>query len=187
MQPSTVQHDPKVIHFNAQNLADLFAFETVHLAQSESTRGALRQRRETVVKHFPEVVALDQLRRRYMPFIWRVIVVPMTLPGPGFIKELAVLRAFVRFFAERSFPSGTPKVIDDLMFENPDQPGALRSTSLEFFVSFQRCEKSFLHGVFGGSIVAQSENRVLEKVVAMVVEPTTRVGRFIGELTLWHV
>src|ERR1044072_3904226 len=122
-----------------------------------------------------------------MPFIGRVIRVPMTLPWLRSLKELAVLRAFVRFFAERRFPASASKMIDDLMLENSDEPGSLRSASLKFFVSFQSCEKSLLHGIFGRSIVAQSENRVLEKVVAVVVQPTTRIGRFIGELTLWHV
>jgi hypothetical protein len=44
-----------------------------------------------------------------------------------------------------------------------------------------------LHGVFGGGIVAQSKNGILEKVIAVVVQPTTRIGRFIWELTLWRV
>jgi hypothetical protein len=41
MQPRTMQHDPKIIHFNAQDLADLFTLKTVNLAQRESTGGAL--------------------------------------------------------------------------------------------------------------------------------------------------
>jgi len=44
-----------------------------------------------------------------------------------------------------------------------------------------------LHGVFGGGIVAQSKNGILEKVIAVIVQPTTRIGRFIGELTLCRV
>jgi hypothetical protein len=44
-----------------------------------------------------------------------------------------------------------------------------------------------LHGVFRGGIVAQSKNRIFEKVIAVVVQPTTRIGRFIGELALWRV
>lgn len=68
-----MKHNPEIVCFDAQNLADLFAFETVDFAQGESTSGALRQRRETVVEYFPEVVAFDQLRWRCMPLIRRVI------------------------------------------------------------------------------------------------------------------
>jgi hypothetical protein len=36
MEASAMKHNPKVVHFNAQNLADLFALKTVDLPQSES-------------------------------------------------------------------------------------------------------------------------------------------------------
>src|ERR1044071_10135157 len=111
-----------------------------------------------------------------MPFIWRVIVVPMTLPRLGPFKKLAMLGTFIRFFTEWGLTHGAPKMIDDLVFQNPDEPGALRSAPLKFFVSFQCCEKSFLHGVFRGGIVAQSKNRILEKVIAAVAQPTTSSG-----------
>ena len=122
-----------------------------------------------------------------MPFIWRVIVIPMALPWLGPFKKLAMLGTFIRFFTEGSLPHCAPKMIDDLVLQNPDEPGALRCASLKFLVSFQCCEKSLLHGVFRGGIVTQSKNGILKKVVAMVVQPTTRIGRFVGELTLWHV
>jgi hypothetical protein len=111
----------------------------------------------------------------------------MTLPWPRFVEEFAVLRSFVRFFTERSLAAGAPKVVDNLVLQNSDEPRAFRSTSLEFLVSLERCEKSFLHGVFGGGIVAQSKNGILEKVIAVVVQPTTRIGRFSGDLTLGRV
>src|ERR1051325_6365666 len=100
MQPSAMKHHPKVVHFNAQDLADLLTLKTVNLAQRESTSGTLRQGREAVVIYFPEVVALDQLCRRCMPFIWRVIVIPVTLPRLGPFEELAMLGTFIRFFTE---------------------------------------------------------------------------------------
>jgi hypothetical protein len=111
----------------------------------------------------------------------------MTLPWIGPFKELAMLRAFIRFLAQRSLALGAPKMIDDLMLQNPDEPGALRSTPFEFLVSPERCEKSFLHGVFGGVIVAQSKNGIPEKVIAVVVKPTTSIGRFTGGHALWLV
>src|SRR6185369_1106687 len=122
-----------------------------------------------------------------MPFIWRVIVIPVTFPRLGPFKKLAVLGAFIIFLTEWGFTHCAPKMIDDLVFQNPDEPGALRSAPLKFFVGFECCEKSLLHGVFRGGIVAQSKNGILEKVIAVVVQPTTRIGRFIGRLTLWRV
>src|ERR1051325_6538619 len=148
MQSSAVQHNPKVVYFNTQNLADLFALQTIDFTQRESTSGALRQRRETVVKYFPEVAALDQLRWCCVPFIWRVIIVPMTLPWIRSFKEFAVLGTFVRLFAERSLTPGPPKVIDDLVLEDPNEPGSLRTPAFKLFIRLQRCEKRLLHGVF---------------------------------------
>src|SRR5262247_1041313 len=126
MQSSAVQHNPKVVHFNTQNLADFFTLKTVNLAQRESTRSSLRQGREAVVIYFPEIVALDQFCRRCMPFVWGVIVIPMTLPRLGPFKKLAVLGTFIRLFTEGGLTPCAPKMIDDLVFQNPDEPGALR-------------------------------------------------------------
>jgi hypothetical protein len=33
-----------------------------------------------------------------------------------------------------------------------------------------------LHRIFGGGIVSQSKNRILEKVIAVIVQPTTSIG-----------
>src|SRR6185369_11546690 len=127
MQSSAMQHHPEIVHFNAQNLADLFAFQTVNFAQSECTGDALRQGRKTVVKYFPEVTAFNQLRRRCMPFIGRVVGVPMTLPWSRPVKELEMFRTFVRLFAQRRLAHCATKMIDDLMLENPHEPGSLRT------------------------------------------------------------
>src|SRR5690348_7690112 len=180
MQPRAVEHDPEVVYSNAQDLADLFTLESVHFAQGKSARSALRQRREAVVEYFPKVAALDQFRRRRVPLIGRIIVVPMALPRLWPFEELAVLGTFIRIFAERRLTHSAPKMIDYLMFENANEPRSLRATPFELFVGLERGEKSFLHGVFGGGIVAQTKNGVFEKVVAMVVQPTTRIGGFIG-------
>jgi hypothetical protein len=51
-------------------------------------------------------------------------------------------------------------------------------------VSLEGSEKSLLHRILRGGIVAQSKNGILEKIIAVVVQPTTRIGGFIGELTL---
>ena len=59
VQPRAMEHDPEVVHFNAQNLANFFTFKTLNFAQSESADSALRQWRETVVENFPEITALD--------------------------------------------------------------------------------------------------------------------------------
>jgi hypothetical protein len=43
MQPGAMQHNPKVVHSNAQHLADFFTLKTINFTQRESTGGALRQ------------------------------------------------------------------------------------------------------------------------------------------------
>src|SRR5690242_11649459 len=112
MQPRAMQHDPKIVYLDAQQLADLFALQTIYFAQRESTGGALRQRGKTFVENFPEVAALDQLGGRCVPFIRRIVVVPVTLPRLRTFEELAMVRAFFILFAERSFTHGAAKMID---------------------------------------------------------------------------
>jgi hypothetical protein len=134
MQTGAVKHDPKVVCFDTQNLADFFGSKTVHLAQSESTRRPLRQGREAIAKNFPEITALQQLRRRRMPLIGRAICVPMTLPSVRSFKKLAVFRTFVTFLADRSLTPKASKMIYDLMFQDSDQPGSLRTSPFKMLV-----------------------------------------------------
>jgi hypothetical protein len=52
-------------------------------------------------------------------------------------------------------------------------------------VSLEGSEKSLLHCILRGGIVAQAKNGILDKVIAVVVQPATRIGGgFIGGLTL---
>ena len=115
MEPSAVQHNPKIVYSNAQDIAYLLALQTVDFTQRKSAGGAFGQWREAVVKYFPEVVALDQLGWCCVPLSWRVIVIPMTLPWIRPFKELVVLRTFIRSFAEWSLPHSAPKMIDNLV------------------------------------------------------------------------
>jgi hypothetical protein len=75
-------------------------------------------------------------------------------------------------------------MIHDLVFEDPDQPGAFGAASFELLVRLEGSEKSLLHRILRGGIVAQSKHGILEKIIAVIVEPTTRIGGFCGELTL---
>jgi hypothetical protein len=115
MEPSSVQHNPQIVYSNAQDIAYLLALQTVDFTQRKSAGGAFGQGREAVVKYFPEVVALGQLGWCCVPLIWRVIVIPMTLPGFGSLKEFAVLRTFVRLIAQWSLTNRAPKMIDNLV------------------------------------------------------------------------
>jgi len=63
-----MKHYPQIVYANAKNLANFFALQTVHFAQSKRARRALRQRRKTIAENLPEVAALNQLSRGSMPF-----------------------------------------------------------------------------------------------------------------------
>jgi hypothetical protein len=132
MQSSAMKHDPQVVYFDAQDLADFFAFQSVHLTHGESADCALWQRREALVEDFPEITTLDQLGRRSMPIVWRAIGVPMALPGVRSIEKLSVLWSGVEVFADRGFTTGTSKVIDDLVLQDSDQPRSLRPRPSKF-------------------------------------------------------
>ena len=115
-----------------------------------------------------------------MPVSRRMIGVPVTIPWSGPIEELTMLRTILGFLTERSLTHSASKVIDDLVFQDSDQPRSLRAAALEVFVSLQRREKSLLHRIFGSGIVSQSEYGIPEKIIAMVVQPTTRIWGFTG-------
>ena len=51
-----------------------------------------------------------------MPIGWRVVVIPVTLPFIRALEKLTVFWPIVSFFADWSFTTGPPKVIDDLVF-----------------------------------------------------------------------
>src|SRR5882672_5916766 len=101
-----------------------------------------------------------------MPIGRSVIGVPMTDPLICSFEKFAVFRSVFTAFADGSFPTGAAKVIDNLVFQNADQPGPFRTTPFKFVVGLEGREKSLLHGVFRRSIVTQSKDRVLEEIVA---------------------
>jgi hypothetical protein len=115
-----------------------------------------------------------------MPISRRVILVPVTIPWPGSFKEFPVIRTFISFFAERSLTHRAPEVVHDLVLQNSYEPGSLRTAAFEVLVSLQCCQKSLLHRIFGGVIVSQSKHGIPEKIIAVVVQPTTRIWGFTG-------
>src|SRR5690242_9353348 len=119
-----------------------------------------------------------------MPVVGRVVDLPMTLPRLRSVKKLAMLRPFLRLLAERRLTNGAPKMIHDLVLENAHQPRPFRTAACEIFVGLQGGEESFLHGIFRGAIVAQTKHCIPEKIIAVVVQPTTGIRGFNGGLTL---
>ncbi len=106
----------------------------------------------------------------------------MTGPLPRTSEQFGVFRRLIDVFALANwrFARHASEMIGDFVFHDADEPRAFRTASLKIFVSLDSDEKCFLNDVFGGSLIAQSEDGVLEQVVAMLIEPRCTVGRFIG-------
>src|SRR6266542_2390442 len=139
------------------------------------------------MKHYPQIVyanaknlanffALQTVHFTQSKGARGAVGVPMPYPLISSFEELSMFGTFIESFADGSFALNLPKMIDYFVFEYANQPGSLRSPPFKFLVSLQRREKRLLHGVFGSGIVTKSEARVLEKIVAVIVQPSARVG-----------
>jgi hypothetical protein len=118
-----------------------------------------------------------------MPVAGRIIGVPVAFPFISSFKELVVFRTFVNSFSDGSFAFGFAEVVDDLVLQNSDQPGSFRAAAFEFFISFQRGQKGLLHDIFRRGIVSQTKDGVLEKIVAVIVQPSAGIGQL--KVGLW--
>jgi len=68
-------------------------------------------------------------------------------------------------------------VIDDLVFENANEPRPLRAATGECVVRLQRGQQRLLHYVFRECRVAQAEQGIAEEGIAMPIYPRARIGR----------
>jgi hypothetical protein len=106
----------------------------------------------------------------------------VTGPLSGGLEQLSVFKAFVFTFTDGCFSGHASEVIRYFVFHDADQPRAFRAATLKVFIGFNGGEKRFLDDVFGGGLIPQSKDGVLEEVVAMLVEPGGAIGRFNGGL-----
>src|SRR5205085_2177056 len=151
----SMQHHPQVVHLDIQKLANLFALETVNLAQSEGARNPLRQRREAILKDIPELVLLDQLFRVRMPLARPQVSVlrldgcdPVPRPFTFLHKKLFVLKLFAFAVLKDSLTALAAIEVCDLVLEYANEPRALRASTTETLVSLQRGEQSLLYDIF---------------------------------------
>ena len=63
-------------------------------------------------------------------------------------------------------------MVEDLVFQDSDQPALFRTSSSESFTTFERGQKGFLNHVLGFRRVAQTDESKLEEGVAMLLHPT---------------
>src|SRR6266404_8167548 len=138
-----MEHYPEIVHRNAEYLADLFAAQAVNFPQCKSAGRARRQGRKAIVENFPKLSTLDQFRRRRVPLTGRVAGIPMICPFicPG--KEFLVLESLILGLSDGRLAGDPPKMVRNLMFQNPDEPGPLGSPTLQAAVGFySRQERS---------------------------------------------
>src|SRR6266571_7197399 len=102
------------------------------------------------------------------PLVRSLLVVPKTDRH----KFLRILIGKKFHVCKRSLPAKLAKMIDDLVFQNPNKPASLRGTGPEFFVAAHTGEKCFLHQVFGHFGFAHTHYSVSIKTLTVVVQPT---------------
>ena len=76
-----MQHHPKIVHFDAENLTNLFAAEAINFPHSKSTGCALRKWRKTIIKRAPKIILFDELCGVRMPVGGRMFSLPVAAPN----------------------------------------------------------------------------------------------------------
>lgn len=76
-----MQHHPKIVHLDAENLTNLFAAEAINFPHRKSTGRALRERRETIIKRAPKIILFDELRGVRVPVGGRMLSLPVAAPN----------------------------------------------------------------------------------------------------------
>jgi len=118
----SVHHYPEIIRRKPEDLADLTALKPVHLAHRKAISNAFGQFAKTILKHTKKLVLLKNLFRRLVPYARTERIVPVIFE---FIRSLEKRIKFgqVRFRRiERYLTTSLSKMIDQLVFQNTDEP-----------------------------------------------------------------
>jgi hypothetical protein len=85
-----VQHHPKIVRGNVQNLAYFFAAQAVDLSQPKGLGETSRQVRQTPIENLPELCLLDQLAWIICPLLGRAFLRPMVNPFSRLLKKIII-------------------------------------------------------------------------------------------------
>src|SRR5262245_21864322 len=107
-----MQHHPEIAVRDRENRANLLTRHVVHCAHSENSADFLRQLREAITQHLPELSAMHHLVRFGLPLMWPKIMVPKT-DRHEFLRKFIGKKFHV---GERSLPPTLSEIIYDLVF-----------------------------------------------------------------------
>ena len=94
------------------------------------------------------------------------------------LDEAVMLLVGIRVeVCEGSLAAGLAKVVANLVLQNTHEPALLCASPGELTAAFERGQKRFLHHVLGFGGIAQADERILEKIIAMFFDPSFRVGQ----------
>ena len=157
----------------AEFLTDLRRVEAEVLAHEEYPRGARRQPLEAGLEGREELLFVE-LALGIRP--WRGVRAPMAA-----LVEERVERRLVRLIAEGHLAPAAAQGIDDLVLEDPGEPGAQVRAPLEARSARERSEQCFLDRVLGRVAVAQRERGIAQQVGAQRFELGAEVGGVAGQ------
>ena len=135
-------------------LTDFCRLDTEVLAHQERPPGARGQAAEAFLQHLQELLRLERLLG---PGLRRLA------PVAGGVEEgIEVLERGLAL--QRLLPLGAPDGIDDLVLEDPGQPGAELGATGEAFLRGERRDEGFLDRVLGGLAVTELQRREAQQV-----------------------
>ena len=139
---------------NGEFFTDFVRLGAEVLAHQEHLPGARRQRGEALLQRLEERLLLERLLG---PGLRRLA------PVAGAIEELVqVIRR--QLGLGRPLAAGAAQRVDDLVLEDPGEPGAQVRAPGEALFRGERREERFLYCVFGGLAVAELQRGEAEKV-----------------------
>ncbi len=167
----SMKHHPEISRGYAHNLTDFFAGHLFHFTKSEDAGRPLREFAQTSLDYLSKLLMLEIPERVCSPIDGADVVMPVTglIEEPGRVFRHGIGRVC------RALAAGASKVVNYFVLEYSCEPCPFGRLSGEFVVRLKRGKQRFLHHLFGKRSVAQSQQRVAEKNVAMLFEPDIRL------------
>src|ERR1043165_8486739 len=165
---AAMKQHPQVVWCDVQDLANLIRSKTVDLSERERNRHLLWKLGQAAIEDFPKLLRFQASGSIDRPTERRAIFTPVALPWSRRF-EIVRLVAFNQLKLGRS--SESTKVVHDLVFHDPDQPGAFRAATRVTLLRTNGGQQSLLQQILGDRSIADAHQRIAEKVVAVTVQP----------------
>src|SRR5262245_44645253 len=157
-----MQHHPQIVLGDVERSTNLLALDAIDFAHREDSGNVFGHLIRAVVKSLPERLAVEARAGVSGPFKWSEFVDPAAGERPFGDEALAFLVLVEIQIGERSLATGLAIVVENLVFEDADEPALLRAASSEGLPALERRQEGFLHHVLRLRRIAQTHEGKLE-------------------------